>query len=351
MPTHTTVNAEGAAWLYLKEVWKLHGLPRLVWSDRGPQFVADFTHELYRLLRIKLATSTAYHPQMDGQTEHVNQEMEQFLHLFVNEHQDDWDKLLPLGEFAYNNHIHSSMQQTPFMVDTSQHPRMGFEPQQPQSHMELVNKFKDCMAWGLEEAKAALTKVKDEYALYYNRCRIPAPELKPSDLVWIDGSNIQMTHPLQKLSHRNLGPYPVERHIGHGAYRIKLPPSLRRLHPVFPIVKLFPVADDPIPGRQARPLPPLVLVEGSEEFEVEKILNSRIRWCCLQYLIEWKDYDSGHNSWAAHYNVHAPDVIADFYRLNPRAPRQVNAATFDSISFSQADAATNWRSSRQVAMP
>ena len=102
----------------MKEVWKLHGLPRSVRSDRGPQFVTDFTCKLYRLLRIKLAMSTAYHPQTDGQTEHVNQEMEQFLCLFMNEHQDNWDELLPLGKFMYNNHIHSLTQQTPFMVDT-----------------------------------------------------------------------------------------------------------------------------------------------------------------------------------------------------------------------------------------
>jgi hypothetical protein len=116
MPTHTMVNAEGAARLYLKEVWKLHRLPCLVQSDCGPQFVTDFTCKLYRLLGIKLTTSTAYHPQTDSQTECVNQEMEQFLCLFVNKCQDDWDELLPLGEFAYNNHVHSSMQQTPFMV-------------------------------------------------------------------------------------------------------------------------------------------------------------------------------------------------------------------------------------------
>jgi len=78
---------------------------------------------------------------------------------------------------------------------------------------------------------------------------------------------------------------------------------------------------------------------------VEKILNSHIRWRRLEYLVKWKGYDSGHNSWAMHYNVHTLDVIMDFYRLNPRAPRQVNAATFDSISFSRADTATNWRSS------
>jgi hypothetical protein len=172
---------------------------------------------------------------------------------------------------------------------------MGFEPQQPQSHMELVNEFKDRMARGLEEAKAALTKAKDKYALYYNCHRIPAPKLKPGDLVWIDGSDIQTTRPSRKLGHRNLGPYPVERRVGHGAYRIKLPPSLQCLHPVFPIVKLFPTADDPIPGRWARPLPPPVLVESSEEFEVEKILNSRIRWRRLKYLVKWKGYDSGHN--------------------------------------------------------
>src|SRR5882724_2271103 len=61
------------------------------------------------------------------QTEHVNQELEQYLRVFVNERQDDWDELLPMAEFQYNNHIHSSTQQTPFLLDTGRHPRMGFE--------------------------------------------------------------------------------------------------------------------------------------------------------------------------------------------------------------------------------
>ena len=94
-----------------------------------------------------------------------------------------------------------------------------------------------------------LTKAKDEYALYYNRHRIPTPKLKPGDLVWINNSNIQMTCLSRKLNHRNLGPYPVERCIGHGAYHIKLLPSLQHLRPVFPIMKLYPAAVDPIPSR------------------------------------------------------------------------------------------------------
>ena len=137
-------------------------------SDRGPQFVAEFMKELCRLLRIELAHSTAYHPQTNGQTERVNQEMEQFLWLFVNEQQDDWDELLPIGEFAYNNHIHSSIQQTPFMADTGRNPRMGFELHQPRSHVESANEFVERMEKGLEEAKAALNKAKEDYTQYYN---------------------------------------------------------------------------------------------------------------------------------------------------------------------------------------
>jgi hypothetical protein len=84
IPTHTTINAEGTAPLFLKEVWKHHGTPRVVISDRDPQFIATFMRELYKLLGIKLVMSTAYHPQTDGQTEHVNQVLEGYLHIFTS---------------------------------------------------------------------------------------------------------------------------------------------------------------------------------------------------------------------------------------------------------------------------
>ena len=125
--TTTTITALGVAQLYMAYVWKLHGLPRQVVLDWGPQFIADMTWELYQLLGIKLAVTTAYHPQGDDQMERVNQELEQYLRLFVNEQQDDWDEVLPLVEFQYNNHTHSATQQTPFMLNTGQHLWMGFE--------------------------------------------------------------------------------------------------------------------------------------------------------------------------------------------------------------------------------
>jgi transposase InsO family protein len=165
---HSTINAEGTALLFFKEVWKHHGTPQVVVSDRGPQFIAGFMRKLYKLLGIKLAMSMAYHPQTDGQTEHVNQVLEGYLCTFTSRRQDNWDDLLPSGEFHYNNSQHSSTQQTPFMFDTGRNPRMGFEPQQPHSNLESVNEFTERMALGIEEAKAALTKAKDEYAMYYN---------------------------------------------------------------------------------------------------------------------------------------------------------------------------------------
>jgi len=274
--TVTTVIAAGAANLYLRNIWKLHGLLRKVVSDRGPQFVAAFMKELYRLLGIEAAMSTAYHPQTDRQTERVNQGLEQYLWLFVGERQDDWYTLLPLVEFSYNNHVHSSMQQTPFLLDTGRHPQMGFKPHQPPSCVEAVNEFMNRMKDTLEEAKSALAKAKDDMARYYNCCHSPTLTFSPSDMVYLDSEEIQTTRPSKKLSHRRLGPYPVERRVGKYAYCLVLPPPMRCLHPVFNVVKLSSAPDDPIVGRRRNPPPPPELVDGEEEYIVEEILNSRM---------------------------------------------------------------------------
>jgi transposase-like protein len=81
---HTTINAKGTALLFFKEVWKHHGTPRVVVSDKGPQFITGFMQELYKLLGIKLAMSTAYHPQTDSQMEHINQVLEGYLRTFTS---------------------------------------------------------------------------------------------------------------------------------------------------------------------------------------------------------------------------------------------------------------------------
>jgi len=215
---HTTVIAEGAARLFLHHVWKLHGLPKRVVSDCGPQFVALFTKELYRLLGIQISSSIAWHPQTDRQTERVNQELDQFLHLFVNKRQDDWYDLLPIAEFQHNNHVHSATQQPPFLLDTGQIPRMGFEPRQNPSSLETVNKFTKRMESATEEAKSAIRKAQEDMTRYYNRRRSLAPMFQPGDRVYLDASDIKTTRPSPKLSHRRLGPFEIERQVGPLAY-------------------------------------------------------------------------------------------------------------------------------------
>jgi len=199
--THMTVTAEGAARLFLHHVWKLHGLPKRVVSNHGPQFVASFTKELYRL-GIRLSSSTAWHPQTDGQTERVNQELDQFLRLFINERQDDWYNLLSIAEFQHNNHVYSTTQQPPFLLDTGQIPCMGFELSQVPSGLETVNKFMERVKSATEEAKSAIRKAQENMTWYYNQRRTLAPMYKPGDRVYLDVSDIKTTRPSLKLSHR-----------------------------------------------------------------------------------------------------------------------------------------------------
>jgi len=84
IPTYTTVTMEEAARLFLHHIWKLHRLPRQVVLDRDLQFITLFTWKLYRLLGIRLASFTTWYPQIDRQTEHINQELDQYLYVFVN---------------------------------------------------------------------------------------------------------------------------------------------------------------------------------------------------------------------------------------------------------------------------
>jgi transposase InsO family protein len=122
-PTTTNVSAEESAKLYVKHVFKLHGLPSDIVTDQGSQFISNFTTKLLKLCAIHSNKSTAYHPQSDGQTERVNQTLEQYLRIFCDYQQDNWYELLPLAEFTYNNAKHSSTQISPFFANYGYHPR------------------------------------------------------------------------------------------------------------------------------------------------------------------------------------------------------------------------------------
>jgi len=119
IPTTEKTLAEGLAVLFWDHVWKLHGLPESIISDRGTQFVAGLMKELNGMLGIKIKLSTAFHPQTDGQTEHANQELEQYFRMFVDYCQEQWPNWLGTAKFAYNNKVNSSTKVSPFMANNS----------------------------------------------------------------------------------------------------------------------------------------------------------------------------------------------------------------------------------------
>jgi len=105
----------------------LYGLPESIILDRGVQFAVGMMRELNNLLGIQTKLSTAYHPQMDGQTKRINQELEQYLRVFIDHRQEQWPDWLGIAEFVYNNKIHMATKILPFKANYGQDLRMGFE--------------------------------------------------------------------------------------------------------------------------------------------------------------------------------------------------------------------------------
>ena len=121
--------------------------------------------------------------------------------------------------------------------------------------------------------------------------------------------------------------------MGNSAYRLRLLAAMKRIHPVFNVVKLTPAPEDPIAGRRAPPQPLLEIVDREEEGVVEEILDSKVINRKLRYLIKWKDFGVEHNSWEPWDNVHAPELVSEFYCRHPGAPRHIRAMDFPSLHF------------------
>src|SRR5882724_11000186 len=333
IPTTSDVTAAGVARLFRDHVWKLHGLPKEVISDRGTQFVSNFTWSLSHLLGIRVAASTAYHPQTDGQTERVNQEVKQFLRLFVNQQQDDWYEWLAIAEFSYNDWIHASTCSSPFMMDTGQNPQLGMEPMR-ESRLETLNDFTSRMEAAMKEACSALSQAADDMAHFYDAHRREAPLYTVGDKVWLNGQNITMTHLMKKLDHKWLGPYPVDKVISRNTYRLKLPSSFGRSHPLFSVTLLQPYNADVITERVQHDPPPPVIHNGVEEYEVELILNSQILRGKLEYLIHWKGNSIEEDEWRPSEDVKgARRLVSEFHCQNPEALQHILAIEFSKLPF------------------
>jgi len=188
--TTEKTSAEGLAKLFQDHIWKLHGLPESIISDRGVQFTAGMMKELNNLLGIQIKLSTAYHPQTDGQKERVNQELEQYLRVFIDHRQEQWLDWLGMVEFAYNNKIHTTTKTSPFKVNYGQNPRMGFEGRRKGKY-EVAGKFVEKMRKIQEEAKTALGKAQREMKKFTDRKRGKEEEYRVGDLVLLSTKDLK----------------------------------------------------------------------------------------------------------------------------------------------------------------
>ena len=202
IPCRETTDAKALARLYVEHVWKLHGLPDSIVSDRGGQFIADFWKALCERLRINSRLSTSFHPETDGQTERYNAVMEQYLRSYVSYQQDDWTDWLPMAEFASNNSDSETTSVSPFLANYGFHPRLGFEPvhrDSPNAHVISADEFAFKMQSISEHLGDEMRLAQARYEASANASRTPAPMFQIGDEVWLDARHIKTKRPSRKL--------------------------------------------------------------------------------------------------------------------------------------------------------
>jgi len=212
IPTTEKTTAGELARLFRDNVWKLHGLPESIILDRGPQFAAGVMRELNAMLGIDSKLSTVFHPQTDGQTERMNQELEQYLRMFIDHRQEQWPEWLGTAEFAYNNKVQTSTKVSPFKANNGQDPRMGFELRK-KGKFEEANKFVKRMQEIQGEVKAALSKAQEDMKKYADRHRGEVEEYRVGDLVLLSTKDLKyqmVGRRMEKLTERFVGPYKVK---------------------------------------------------------------------------------------------------------------------------------------------
>ncbi|OWT42324.1 retrovirus polyprotein [Pochonia chlamydosporia 170] len=336
-PCRTDMKAHDLAMLFVRDVWKLHGLPDSIVSDRGPLFISEFWKAVCHRLQTNISLSTAYHPETDGQTENANSFLEQYLRQYVSFAQDDWDEWLPLAEFAARNVVNDSTGMSPFFANTGYHPRMSFGP--PRAMSKAVSKdlaersnegnnfvakmeeITDLLRTNLRSAQASQEK-------FANANRSPAPAYRVGDLVLLSTRNINSARPIPKLDHKFIGPFRIERVLSSHTYQLKLPHELSSIHNSFHTNLLRPLPNDPLPGQYNPPPPPIALDERGEKlWAIEEILDSRRKkGKGFQYYILWRGFGHREATWEPLHNVvNAHIAIKEFekrHRSKPRPTRQ-----------------------------
>ena len=305
-PMNIKAGAVETARLFIDLVFKRHGMPESIVSDRDPRFTSAFFRELTQALGTKLAMSTAFHPQTDGLTERANRTLQDMLRHYVGVDQTDWDLHLALAEFAINNSYNESTGTTPFRMNHGEDPRLPSiaPPHGGKAAKDYLQTIQD----DLQRARRCLEAAQQRQKAYYDRGHAPL-EFEEGDLVMLSTRDIKLKYDNSKLKPKWLGPFEISKVINDQAYELDLRNPEYRFHPVFHISKLR-AWKDPGFDRDFPPQPPMAVDRGNGEasWEVERIVRHEKTRVGVRYLVKWVGYP---------LSTH-PDPAEDYENWLPR---------------------------------
>eukprot|EP00253_Pinus_taeda_P028795 PITA_28795 len=302
----STYRAAQIANIFMQNIFRLHGLPKTIISDCDVKFTSAFWKTLFEGLGTQLKFITAYHPQTDGQTERVNQVVEDMLRSYVMQQPNRWEEYLQLVEFAYNNGYHASLQMSPFEV------LYGRKCHTPSSWGGLEDKLmlgpemlKE-MEQMVKKVRANLKVAQDRQKSYADRKR-NFKEFQVGEHVYViiqeKKSTLQWSG-CAKLAPHFCGHFQILARIGPVAYQLALPSHVR-VHNVFHVSVLKKYIYDPkhIISWQD------IQVEPEGEFLVEPV--SILDWrrivlrkrAIIQVKVQWQHFGPDEATWEDEQNM------------------------------------------------
>jgi hypothetical protein len=336
----TAIDAPTLATLFMRDIVRLHGLPRSIISDRDPRFTAHFWKAFWGTLGTTLNMSTAFHPQSDGQTENANKTLEIMLRPRVDFDQTDWDQHLAAAELAINNAKNETTGYTPFYLFYGRDATLPMdlaitrlmkspdELSKNPTAVEALLRWQRALLFAQSNTVRAQLRQK-KYADQHRR----EETYQVDDRVLLSTSHLQLkgeAKRARKFTERYIGPYRVKKVVNRNSYELELPPQLK-IHAVVNVslLKRYKDGSEAFPDRPIEiTRPPAVATEdsGAPEFEVERILDhrkaKRRAGEITQYLVSWKGYPISEATWEPIENLDgALELVVEY---NQRKKIEVN---------------------------
>jgi hypothetical protein len=317
-PCHKSSSAKDLATIFMQTVFRHQGMPRVILSDNGPQFVSEFWKQLFLLLETSIRLTSSYHPQSNGGQEKFNKTLIEALRTYVSHRHDNWDECLLYFEFAYNNSVNPSTGMSPFILSYAQSPRAPWQfldtyvaldeavpaeasDTQKGSGAQLASYLGLDIINNVREARDSLHRMTDDFRIRNATLAKPHP-YKAGDSVLLSTKNVNLNLPCKKLSPAFVGPFTIRSLLGTNAVRLNYSERFQLLNPTVNIVYLRPyrlrTPDIGPPPKSLSAKPVEVELDGSSWYQVEDILDHRgSPGPMCDCLVRWKDFDVSHDSW------------------------------------------------------